>query len=111
MVVGHSRDGPMPQMTLLVSIENATDRALHGGKGKNLAQMIGHGFVVPKGAVVPSTEFDRHLDTCQMGADSDYKALATKILAQPVLPELVQELQELVAELGGRVSVRSSATA
>lgn len=85
-------------MSLLISLENATDRALCGGKGANLARVISRGFLVPKGAVVPTTEFDRHIEACRLGKDHDPGALAAGILAQPVHSELVSSTSSPCAD-------------
>jgi pyruvate,water dikinase len=94
-------------MSILVPIARASERATHGGKGAHLAFMAGLGLRVPPGAVIPADAFDRHVAACRAGANG---SLARAILEHPLEPELAAELRALVAELGGRVSVRSSAT-
>lgn len=79
-------------MNILVAIEAAGDRARFGGKGANLAFLARLGANVPEGWVVPADEHARHVS------------------GVPLRTELAAELRACVAELGGRVSVRSSAT-
>jgi pyruvate,water dikinase len=93
-------------MKRLVPIASATSREQHGGKGEHLGFLSGLKLRVPPGAVVPASAFVDHIATCQ-GTGGD---LAAAVLARPVDPELVSELVALARELGGRVSVRSSAT-
>ncbi len=76
-------------MTILVPIASASDRHQYGGKSANLAFLAGLGLPVPDAAVVPASEMNQQL---------------------ALRPELVAELEALVGTLGGRVSVRSSAT-
>ena len=94
-------------MGILVSIAGASERAVHGGKAAHLAFMSGLGLRVPPGAVIPAGEFERHLAACAAGTP---EARARAIVERALAPELAAELRALVAELGGRVSVRSSAT-
>jgi phosphohistidine swiveling domain-containing protein len=92
-------------MTLLVPVAEANQRKAHGGKGRHLAFLTGLGMRVPDGVVVPTSELERHVTAC-----GDAKDLAAAITARALRPELAAELRAKVAELGGRVSVRSSAT-
>lgn len=92
-------------MSVLIPIEDADDRDRYGGKAANLAFLARLGLNVPAGRVVPADEFTRHVAAC--GADCDLSVeLATRALGA----ELGAELRAVVSELGGRVSVRSSAT-
>jgi pyruvate,water dikinase len=88
-------------MSILIPIEAALDRAKFGGKSANLAFLTRLRLDVPEGRVVPADEFTRHVAACGDSAD-----LAT----HPLRDELRAELRALVKALGGRVSVRSSAT-
>lgn len=97
-------------MTFLVPIPRATERALHGGKGAHLAFMAGLGLRVPPGSVVPADVFERHVAACRAEAPGAPASLARAVASRPLEPALASELRALVAELGGRVSVRSSAT-
>lgn len=92
-------------MSILVPLESARDRERCGGKGRNLAFLIELGLPVPAGRVVPADEFAKQLAACDPTSD-----LGEALTARPLRPELAAELASLVAELGGRVSVRSSAT-
>lgn len=92
-------------MSALIRIEDASERAEHGGKSANLAFLAGLGLNVPDGRVIPAAEFARQLAAC-----GDAPDLAGALAARALRPELAEELRALVAELGGRVSVRSSAT-
>lgn len=88
-------------MSVMVTIEAAADRDRFGGKSANLAFLKKLGLDVPDGGVVPADELTRQLEAC-----GEVSQLATRALR----PELAAELRALVQELGGRVSVRSSAT-
>jgi phosphohistidine swiveling domain-containing protein len=96
------------ETTLLIPLADASRRDAHGGKGKNLSFLAGLGMRVPEGIVVPADEFTRHVAACREGGADG--SLAAAICARPLRPELASELRARVAELGGRVSVRSSAT-
>jgi phosphohistidine swiveling domain-containing protein len=91
-------------MTILVPIEAARDRNQYGGKAANLAFLASLGLNVPAARVLPADEFKRQVAVCGSGE------LAAELRARALRPELVSELRELVSTLGGRVSVRSSAT-
>lgn len=90
---------------LLTSIEAAADREQFGGKSANLAFLKRLGLNVPDGRIVPADEFARHVADCGDASD-----LANEITTRPLRAELGASLRALVTELGGRVSVRSSAT-
>src|SRR5262249_47963875 len=92
-------------MNVLIPIEAAQDRASFGGKAANLAFLTRLELPIPEGRVVPADEFTRQVAACANCAD-----LAANLAARPLRAELSAELRALVQELGGRVSVRSSAT-
>lgn len=92
-------------MSMLIAIEAAAERTQFGGKSANLAFLSRLGLEVPKGRVVPADEFTRQVSAC-----GDRSDLASELAKRPLRPELAAELRALVNELGGRVSVRSSAT-
>jgi pyruvate,water dikinase len=91
-------------MTISIPIDAASERAVHGGKAANLAFLVRLGLNVPAARVVPADEFTRQVEACG-GRD-----FVSELAARDLRPELAAELRALVAELGGRVSVRSSAT-
>jgi pyruvate,water dikinase len=92
-------------MSVLISLEAASDRDRHGGKSANLAFLARLRLDVPDGRVVPADEFSRQAAAC--GSEAN---LATELATRPLPSELAAELRALVDSLGGRVSVRSSAT-
>src|SRR4051812_1876430 len=92
-------------MSVLTPIEAAGDRDQYGGKSANLAFLARLRVNVPDGRVVPADEFTKQVAAC--GKDAD---LAVELAARALRAELGAELCALVNELGGRVSVRSSAT-
>ena len=94
-------------MTILVPIARTSDRATYGGKAAHLAFLSGLELRVPPGAVIPADVFAAQVAACGDGAAAQ---LAQALAARPLAPELAAELRALVIELGGRVSVRSSAT-
>jgi pyruvate,water dikinase len=87
--------------SILIPIADAGSRDEFGGKSANLAFLTTLGLAVPPGRVVPAAEFTRQLASC---------ATPNELATHPLRSELVAELRELVSTLGGRVSVRSSAT-
>lgn len=91
----------------LIPFSAAGDRKECGGKGANLSFLVGLGLRVPDGRVISAEEFVRHVEACRSGAAA---TLAAEIAKRPLSPSLSAELRTLIAELGGRVSVRSSAT-
>ena len=95
-------------MKRLVPVAAATNREQHGGKGEHLAFLSGLEMRVPPGAVVPAAAFVEHVAACKGKTGKD--DLGAAILARPLDPALADELQSAARELGGRVSVRSSAT-
>lgn len=72
------------------------DLALVGGKGANLGEMFRAGFPVPRAFAVTAEAYRRQ---AAVGLDA------------PVLPEVAAAVREAYRQLGGRVAVRSSATA
>lgn len=92
-------------MNILITFDAATDRERCGGKSTNLSFLTRLGLNVPEGRVVPADEFSRQVASLAAGAD-----VAAELSSRPLRPELGAELRSLVRTLGGRVSVRSSAT-
>ena len=95
-------------MTILVPLDRELPRAVAGGKGANLATLTQHGFPVPTARVVPVAVFDEHLEASGVG--ENWADAAQRLRARPLPSALSHELQGFVEEVGGRVSVRSSAT-
>jgi len=95
-------------MTILVPLDRELPRAVAGGKGANLATLTQHGFPVPTARVVPVAVFDAHLEASGVG--ENWGDAAKRLRAQPLPSALSHELQGFIEEVGGRVSVRSSAT-
>jgi len=93
-------------MVSLLALDGDITHAIAGGKGANLALLRGHGFPVPDAMVVPVAAFDAHLDASR-ASESD---AVERIHAHPLSDMLSTQLQAFVKEVGGRVSVRSSAT-
>ncbi len=91
-------------MSILVPIESAGDREQYGGKSANLALLKRLDLVIPDGRVVPAAEFTRQVASC------DAANIATDIASRALRSELADALRDAVTALGGRVSVRSSAT-
>jgi pyruvate,water dikinase len=97
-------------MNHLLRLGSDATRGRVGGKGANLARLIEKGFRVPEARAVSVAAFDEHVAACrQAGAVGD-RALVDAIVARPVDPDLVAAMRAFVDEVGGRVSVRSSAT-
>ena len=106
------------------------DVAIAGGKGANLGEMIGKGFPVPPGFVVPAQAYEEFFQHIELGRelhslvgtspdelDKRCSAIRKTIDKENVLPELAESIMfahgELVKERGAGIAcaVRSSGTA
>ncbi len=88
-----------------------TDVALAGGKGANLGELIAAGFPVPVGFVVTTEAYAMAADRTGVDADDPLSA-RERLLAVEIPDAVAAEVSDAYrALLGGRVAVRSSATA
>ncbi len=97
-------------MEHLLTLDSRATREQVGGKGANLARLIESGFRVPEARAVSVAAFDAHLEACRQAGAAGDRALHDAIVARPVDPALAAAMRAFVDEVGGRVSVRSSAT-
>ncbi len=83
---------------------------LAGGKGANLGELVRAGFPVPDGFVITTDAYAAAADAA--GVDpSDPISARTRLLGTAVPPEVASAVRDAYRALGGRVAVRSSATA
>ena len=88
----------------------ARDIPLAGGKGANLGELIRAGFAVPDGFVITTEAF--HLAARAAGIDAADAAGAAERMRTIAMPaEVARAIRDAYGALGGRVAVRSSATA
>ncbi len=97
-------------MNLLIRFDSTITRDSVGGKGANLARLIDRGFQVPEARGVVVDAFDMHVTACREAGATDDTALRQAILSRPLDEDLAGPLRAFVEQVGGRVSVRSSAT-
>lgn len=98
------------QLVVPLSALSARDLPIAGGKGANLGELIRAGFPVPEGFVITT---DAYLAAASAAAvDSKDPAAARMRLTGAAMPEEISiALRGAYRALGGRVAVRSSATA
>jgi pyruvate,water dikinase len=88
----------------------AGDIGIAGGKGANLGELIRAGFPVPDGFVIATDAYVAA--AAAAGVDpADPEAARARLVAAPVPPEIARAVDAAYRTLGGRVAVRSSATA
>ncbi len=93
-----------------LSALGADDRAVAGGKGANLGELIRAGFPVPDGFVITTHAYA--VAARAAGVDPrDPIGARDRLTAKPVPDEVAYAIREVYRALGGRVAVRSSATA
>src|SRR5919204_8944 len=89
----------------------ARDVALAGGKGANLGELARAGFPVPDGFVLTTEAYE--IASRAVGVDhADPQAAAERLRGAPVPAPIADAARQAYRDLGGgRVAVRSSATA
>jgi len=93
-----------------LSALGARDVSRAGGKGANLGELIGAGFPVPDGFVITTDAYV--VAAYEAGVDPSDTADARRRLAESPMPtDIATAVREAYRTLGGRVAVRSSATA
>jgi phosphohistidine swiveling domain-containing protein len=103
----------VPTVPLVVALRElgARDIATAGGKGANLGELVRAGFAVPDGFVLTTRAY--RMAIARTGVDPEDPARARAHLAsEPVPEEIATAVRDAYDRLGGgRVAVRSSATA
>ena len=88
----------------------AQDLALAGGKGANLGELIRAGFPVPDGFVITTDAYAAAASAASIDP-TDPIAARARLMEMAVPPEVATAVRDAYRALGGRVAVRSSATA
>jgi len=97
-------------MSQLLPLDSHATRAVVGGKGANLARLIGTGLNVPAARCVAVDDFTEHVAACRAGGAADDDAMREAIIARPLDQALSAALRQFAEQVGGRVSLRSSGT-
>ncbi|HEV8654794.1 MAG TPA: PEP/pyruvate-binding domain-containing protein [Candidatus Limnocylindria bacterium] len=98
------------RLVLPLSALGAGDIAVAGGKGANLGELIRAGFPVPDGFVITTDAYAAAARAA--GVDPRDPVDARERLAGKSMPaEIANAIRDAYRALGGRVAVRSSATA
>ena len=88
----------------------AQDLAVAGGKGANLGELIRAGFPVPDGFVITTDAYAAAASAASIDP-TDPIAARARLMGMAVPPEVATAVRDAYRALGGRVAVRSSATA
>src|SRR5712692_4909878 len=88
----------------------AQDLAVAGGKGANLGELIRAGFPVPDGFVITTDAYAAAASAASIDP-TDPIAGRARLMEMAVPPEVATAVRDAYRALGGRVAVRSSATA
>ena len=88
----------------------AQDLAVAGGKGANLGELIRAGFPVPEGFVITTDAYAAAASAASIDPRDPIAARA-RLMEMAVPPEVATAVRNAYRALGGRVAVRSSATA
>jgi pyruvate,water dikinase len=98
------------RLELSLSALGAGDIAVAGGKGANLGELIHAGFPVPDGFVITTDAYTAAARAA--GVDPRDPAGARELLvAKPMPAAIANAVRDAYRALGGRMAVRSSATA
>ncbi|HOO96857.1 MAG TPA: PEP/pyruvate-binding domain-containing protein [Caldisericia bacterium] len=115
-------------MKLVVSLADATELSQFGGKGANLAKLIGYDMNVPGGIAVSTVAYKEHLKTNNLGGeitnilksvdfssksslDETSNKIKQAITTANASDELISEIEKELRGFDGAFAVRSSATA
>ena len=99
-----------PRFVVPLSALGARDLLIAGGKGANLGELIHAGFPVPDGFVITTDAYVAAASAA--GVDPKDTAGARAKLTEMATPaEIANAVRDAYRALGGRVAVRSSATA
>ena len=93
-----------------LSTLGAQDLAVAGGKGANLGELIRAGFPVPDGFVITTDAYAAAASAASIDP-TDPIAARARLMEMAVPPEVATAVRDAYRALGGRVAVRSSATA
>ncbi|HWE25609.1 MAG TPA: PEP/pyruvate-binding domain-containing protein, partial [Myxococcales bacterium] len=93
-----------------LSTLGAKDLAIAGGKGANLGELIRAGFPVPDGFVITTNAYAAAASAASIDP-TDPIAARARLTEMAVPPEVAIAVRDAYRALGGRVAVRSSATA
>ncbi len=93
-----------------LSTFGAQDLAVAGGKGANLGELIRAGFPVPDGFVITTDAYAAAASAASIDP-TDPIAARARLMEMAVPPEVATAVRDAYRALGGRVAVRSSATA
>lgn len=98
------------RLVVPLSALGAHDLPIAGGKGANLGELIRAGFPVPDGFVITT---DAYVAAASAAAvdPKDPKAARAKLIEAAMPAEIANSVRDAYRALGGRVAVRSSATA
>ena len=88
----------------------AQDLAVAGGKGANLGELIRAGFPVPDGFVITTAAYAAAASAASIDP-TDPIAARARLMGMALPPEIATAVRDAYRALGGRVAVRSSATA
>jgi pyruvate,water dikinase len=88
----------------------ARDLPIAGGKGANLGELMRAGFPVPDGFVITTDAYVAAASAAGVDPEDPAGARA-RLLGTPMPPEIANAARDAYRALGGRVAVRSSATA
>ena len=93
-----------------LSAIGARDLPIAGGKGANLGELIRAGFPVPDGFVITTGAYLAAASAARVDPN-DPAGARTRLVETPVPAEIANAVRDGYRALGGRVAVRSSATA
>ncbi len=98
------------RLVAVLSEIGAGDLQIAGGKGANLGELMRAGFPVPDGFVITTAAYAAVADAA--GTDPrDPVGARARLVEAAVPPEIASAVRDAYRALGGRVAVRSSATA
>ena len=98
------------RLVVPLSALGARDLTVAGGKGANLGELMRAGFPVPGGFVITTAAYARAASAA--GVDPmDPVGARTRLVASDVPTDVAHTVRDAYRALGGRVAVRSSATA
>ena len=105
-----ARDTMSGRLVVPLAALGARDLPIAGGKGANLGELMRAGFPVPDGFVITTDAYASAANAA--GVDpNDPAGARARLLGTPMPPEIANAARDAYRVLGGRVAVRSSATA
>ena len=98
------------RLVVPLSALGAHDLPIAGGKGANLGELIHAGFPVPDGFVITTDAYATAASVAEVDP-KDPEAARAKLTGTAMPAEIATAVRDAYRALGGRVAVRSSATA